>query len=74
MSFESEYTELQAIVDKLEKGEVGLEDSISQFKKGITLLKGLRKQLEKVENELKVIDVDLEDDHGNDHQDHNVAP
>lgn len=63
MSFESEYTELQQIVEKLEKGEVGLEDSISQFKKGIILLKGLRKQLEKVENELKVIDVDIEREH-----------
>lgn len=60
MSFESEYTELQLIVEKLEKGDVGLEESIGQFKKGITLLKSLRKQLEKVENELKEIDIGLE--------------
>ncbi len=58
-NFEEQYGELQKIVEDLEKGEVGLEQSIGQFKKGMTLLKSLRKQLEKVENELKEIDVDL---------------
>lgn len=60
MSFEEEYKELQTIVEGLEKGEIGLEQSIGQFKKGMILLKGLRKQLEKVENELKTIDVEIE--------------
>jgi len=59
-SFEEQYKDLQLIVEGLEKGDVGLEQSIGQFKKGMTLLKSLRGQLEKVENELKEIDIDLE--------------
>lgn len=60
--FESEYKELQGIVEKLEKGEVNLDASIDQFKKGMEILKTLRSQLKKVENELKELDVKLADD------------
>lgn len=60
--FESEYKELQGIVEKLEKGEVNLDASIDQFKKGMEILKSLRSQLKKVENELKELDVKLVDD------------
>ncbi|GEM_PF-4183876 len=59
-TFEEQYKELQTIVEGLEKGDVGLEQSIGQFKKGMTILKSLRGQLEKVENELKEIDTDME--------------
>ena len=58
-SFEEQYKELSTIVETLEKGDNGLEHSIGQFKRGLDLLKTLRKQLEKVENELKEIDVDF---------------
>lgn len=61
-NFESEYKELQGIVEKLEKGEVNLDASIDQFKKGMEILKSLRSQLKKVENELKELDVKLADD------------
>lgn len=61
-SFEEQYNELQAIVEHLESGEVGLEQSLTQFKKGTILLKSLRAQLKKVENELKTIDVVVADD------------
>jgi exodeoxyribonuclease VII small subunit len=61
-NFETEYKELQAIVEKLEKGEVNLDSSIDQFKKGMVLLTSLRLQLKKVENELKELDVKLAED------------
>jgi len=63
-NFEAEYKELQAIVEKLEKGEVNLDSSIDQFKKGMTLLGSLRSQLKKVENELSELDVKLTSDEG----------
>jgi exodeoxyribonuclease VII small subunit len=39
MSFEQALAELEAIVSKLEKGEIGLEDSIDTYERGV-LLKG----------------------------------
>jgi exodeoxyribonuclease VII small subunit len=60
-SFEEEYAQLQEIVDKLDQGNMDLEKSIGQFKTGMELLKSLRKQLSKVENELKVLDVNISD-------------
>lgn len=61
-SFEEQYNELQSIVEGLEKGEVDLEKSINQFKKGLELLKSLRGQLSKVENELKEIDTNFSEE------------
>jgi exodeoxyribonuclease VII small subunit len=61
-SFEEQYKELQSIVEGLEKGEVDLEKSITQFKKGLELLKSLRGQLSKVENELKEIDTNFSEE------------
>ncbi len=58
-SFEEQYQELQKIVEKMESGEVGLEQSLTQFKHGMVLLKSLRAQLQKTENELKTIDVEF---------------
>ncbi|KZD10294.1 exodeoxyribonuclease VII small subunit [Oceanibaculum pacificum] len=37
MSFEQALAELEAIVSKLEKGEIGLEDSIDAYERGAKL-------------------------------------
>ena len=37
MSFEQALAELEAIVSKLEKGEIGLEDSIDTYERGVLL-------------------------------------
>lgn len=58
-SFEEQYKELQEIVEQMETGEVGLEQSLTQFKHGMVLLKSLRSQLKKTENELKTIDIEF---------------
>ncbi len=58
-SFEEEYKELQQIVEQMESSDVGLEQSVTKFKHGVTLLKSLRSQLQKTENELKTIDLDI---------------
>ncbi len=59
MSFEQQYKELQGIVTALETGESSVEEAMGQFKKGMTLLKSLKSQLEKVENELREIDTEV---------------
>jgi len=39
MSFEESLTELEGIVDKLEKGQLSLDESLMLFEKGIKLVR-----------------------------------
>ena len=60
-SFEKALTELEDIVDKLEKGELALNESLALFEKGVKLAKFLRGELGKAE---KKIDILLKDEEG----------
>ena len=58
-TFEENLQDLEAIVTKLETGEVALEDAIAEFQKGIALSKDLQKTLENAEKTLvKVMQAD----------------
>lgn len=58
-SFEENLQELEAIVTKLETGDVALEDAIAEFQKGMLLSKELQKTLEEAEKTLvKVVQAD----------------
>ncbi len=55
MSFEDAIAELESIVDKLEKGQLSLDESLALFEKGIKLvrecndkLKNARQKVEKL--------------------------
>ena len=61
MSFEKALTELEGIVEKLEKGGLALNESLALFEKGIKLARYLRSELEKAE---KKIDILLKDEKG----------
>lgn len=57
-TFEEEMEQLEAIVERLEEGEVSLEEAISLFKQGMELsknchdkLKDFEKQLDEIINE-----------------------
>ena len=39
MNFEESLTELEGIVDKLEKGQLSLDESLMHFEKGIKLVR-----------------------------------
>ena len=55
-TFEENLQDLEAIVTKLETGDVALEDAIAEFQKGMALSKDLQKTLEDAEKTLvKVI-------------------
>lgn len=43
--FDQSLGRLEEIVAELEQGGLGLEDSLSQYKEGVALLKGCREQL-----------------------------
>ena len=58
-TFEENLQDLEAIVTKLETGDVALEDAIAEFQKRMALSKDLQKTLEDAEKTLvKVMQAD----------------
>ena len=58
-TIEENLQDLEAIVTKLETGDVALEDAIAEFQKGMALSKNLQKTLEDAEKTLvKVMQAD----------------
>lgn len=58
-TFEENLAELEAVVTKLEQGEVALEEALSEFQKGMKLSKTLQKTLQDAEKTLvKVMQAD----------------
>ena len=58
-TFEENLQDLEAIVTKLETGDVALEDAIAEFQKGMALSKDLQKTFEDAEKTLvKVMQAD----------------
>ena len=57
--FEKNLADLEAIVQKLESGQVPLEEAISEFQKGMKLSKDLQETLDQAEKTLvKVMQAD----------------
>ncbi len=54
-SFEESVSELQQIVSRLEDGSLPLEDSMSQFERGISLLKNCYQVLEQAEQRIEIL-------------------
>jgi exodeoxyribonuclease VII small subunit len=63
-SFESQLSQLEQIVQSLEKGQLPLEDALKQFEQGIKLTrlcqKNLQEAQEKMEKLLNSYDIELE--------------
>lgn len=58
-TFEENLEELQQIVDRLQQGDVPLEEAMNQFQKGVKLSQKLEKTLSEAENKLtKVMTAD----------------
>lgn len=54
-SFEENLKSLELIVNKLETGDLALEDALAQFEKGIKLAKESQKQLKNAEQKIKIL-------------------
>ncbi|HAB50447.1 MAG TPA: exodeoxyribonuclease VII small subunit, partial [Lactobacillus sp.] len=52
LTFEQELQMLEAIVGKLEQGDVPLEEALAQFQKGVALSKKLQETLQNAEDTL----------------------
>jgi exodeoxyribonuclease VII small subunit len=71
-TFEDRLTALEAVVERLERGELTLEDSVRLFEEGVNLSSACKLELEKAEGRIQVLvetqggmqaaEMDLEDE------------
>jgi exodeoxyribonuclease VII small subunit len=60
LSFEQAVAEMESIIEQIERGEIGLEESLKQRKRGDQLIKRCRAILDAAEQELEEIRPDDE--------------
>ena len=76
-NFEEQLTALESVVERLERGDLPLEDSVKLFEEGLKLSNACKKELEAAEgriqvlveqgrNTMRVVDLDLEKRAGDD--------
>ena len=53
--FEEQLTALESVVERLERGELSLEDSVRLFEEGITLSNACKMELEKAEGRIQIL-------------------
>lgn len=54
-SFEQSLTELEALVDQLEKEDLTLEQSLALFARGVTLTRSCQKALDAAEQRVRIL-------------------
>ena len=54
-SFEERLQRLEEINEKINEGEIPLEQAVAQFEEGIRLAKGLEKELSKIERKIEIL-------------------
>ena len=54
-SFEEQLTQLEAVVDRLERGELTLEESVRLFEDGVRLSNGCKGELDAAEGRIQVL-------------------
>lgn len=56
LTYEQAVTELDALIDQLDAGQMPLESLLNQYQRGAQLLQYCRSQLEAVEAQIKVVE------------------
>lgn len=59
-NLETSLAEITALIDKMEKGELTLDESLTQFERGITLIKHCQKTLNEAEQKVQML---IQDNH-----------
>jgi exodeoxyribonuclease VII small subunit len=54
-NFEEQLTALESVVDKLERGELSLDESVRLFEEGVKLSNACKKELEAAEGRIQVL-------------------
>ena len=55
LNFEKALQELEALVERMEKGEISLEDSLKDFERGIELTRTCQKALQEAEQKVQIL-------------------
>ena len=58
--FEKNLTELEQLVETMEKGELTLEESLKQFERGVALTRACQKALAEAEQKVRILTRDKE--------------
>ena len=54
-TFEEQLTALESVVEKLERGELSLDESVRLFEEGVRLSDACKKELEEAEGRIQVL-------------------
>jgi exodeoxyribonuclease VII small subunit len=54
-SFEERLVRLEELNEKIDEGNLQLEEAVALFEEGITLARGLEKELSKVERKIEIL-------------------
>lgn len=54
-TFEEQLTALEQVVEKLERGDLPLDESVRLFEEGVTLSNACKKELEEAEGRIQVL-------------------
>ncbi len=58
-AFEQALAEVESIIQRIEEGQLGLEEQIAQYERGVRLLRRCRDVLTKAEQRVQEIDAEL---------------
>ena len=61
IDFEKSLKQLETLVDKLEKGDLSLEDSLKNFEQGVKLTRDCRQALQNAEQKISLLSKDDKD-------------
>ncbi len=59
LSFEDALAQVESIIESIEGGEVGLEKSLSEYERGVKLIKRCREVLSSAEQRIEMLTKDL---------------
>ncbi|MGH7243371.1 MAG: exodeoxyribonuclease VII small subunit [Phycisphaerales bacterium] len=59
LSFEDALTQVEAVIEAIEAGEIGLEKSLTEYERGVRLIKRCREVLANAEQRIEMLTKDL---------------
>ena len=62
VDFESAMMDLESLIDKMEQNDLSLEESLTDFEKGISLLRICHSSLNNAEQRIKILTQGIEED------------
>ncbi len=62
MTYEQALAELEALIERIERGEIGLEESLAEYRRAAALLKRCRAILETAEQQIEQLKADGSED------------